>query len=127
MEGSEMTNIPSDEDFARASLAIDARRRGLSEASEIVKKEFQENSKLTGLSLFVDNHGHAFRACLFFESDAEAKRCEDNGTVGQIVKRIKDELKRRGRVESGKDSVIADVVSDEHLRKVGMTHGDWAR
>ena len=113
MEGSKMSNIPSDEDFARAKRLMREESRNLDMVSENVKQHFQRICPLQDVCLFPERGN--FRACVFFRQDSDLEACMRNGVTQQIEDFVYAELDRAGRGKKGKIRIAFEFDSDERV------------
>ena len=114
MERDTMTNIPSDEDFARAERLDKERSRGLKEVKEKVAEHFK---KLCPLHYFflMPQGDNAFWAGVFFKEDKDIQACEDSGVTQEIIDFTYAELERAGRGKREDIKVAFEFDSDENV------------
>ena len=108
-----MSNIPSDEDFARTERLDRERWRNLDEVSKNVKRHFERKCPLHDIFLFPE--GGNFRACVFFSGDTDLELCIHNGITQEIEDFVFAELERAGRGAMGKIAVAFEFDSDERV------------
>ena len=90
-----MTNIPSDDDFARAERLDKERSRGLEEVNESVHERFGTRCPLHYFLLMPQRDD--FRAYVFFREDRDIRICEESGVSQEIIDFVYSELERVGR------------------------------
>jgi hypothetical protein len=113
MEGDKMSNIPSDEDFARADRLSAERFRNLEKVSKNVTQHFKRLCPLHDIWLFPDRDG--FRAYVFFSEDKDIEACKRSGVVQEIEDSFYSELERAGRGSKGAFIVHLDLDSHENV------------
>lgn len=122
MEGDQMTNIPSDEDFARAKRLDRERNRNLDSAGKNIYLYLSKLSNIHSVHIFPERD-LGFRACVFFNEDEDIVACKQNGVIKKLVDFVYEELERSGRGSKGEITVAFEFDSDENVnRKFG---GDY--
>lgn len=115
MEGSRMSNIPSDEDFARAEKRDRERSRNLEEVRAAVLARFKRVCHLYEFFILpqidVD-----FRAYVFFETDRDTEACKRDGTTQEIVDFIYSAIEHAGCGRKGQSKVGFEFDSDENVK-----------
>jgi hypothetical protein len=102
--GEKMTNIPSDEDFARAERLDKERSRNLNLVVENTKRHFMRVYPLHNIYLMPQQAPIDIRAYIFFKRDRDLDACRHNGATVKLEAFIRDELIRtRGTRQEGND------------------------
>ena len=109
-----MTNIPSDEEFARAHELDDEDWRGLNAVSERVEAAFKNRCPLHYFYLMPQREG--FRAYVFFQRNKDVEECASNGTTQAIIDFVYEELERAGRGRRDEIEVAFEFDSDENVK-----------
>jgi hypothetical protein len=109
-----MSNIPSDEDFARAKRKMAERDRNLTQVSANLKRRFMSICPLHNIYVLWQRDVD-FRIYVFFKTDKDIEICKGNGIVGQIEDCAYDELERAGRGKRGAITVAFEYDSDENV------------
>lgn len=117
-----MTNIPSDDEFARASQLMRQRSANLDQVRGSVKKAFMDLCPMHDFYILPQRDVN-FRAYVFFENETDITKCERDGTVQQIEEFVYRELERVGRGGGGEVSVAFEV--DSHERVVSEFEGNY--
>ncbi len=89
-------NIPSESDFARASLALKNRSRGLSEVRERMLNYFKESGAIHEFFI-LDCSENSFRAYVFYPRDGQIKQAELSGLASEIRNAVFANLEAVGR------------------------------
>jgi len=110
------TNIPTEEDFARAKRLDAQRNRHLDRVSENVKQRFVHRCPLHNLYLFLDSEVD-FRTYVFFKTDADISQCKANGMATAIEDAVYEELEWYGRGKRGECVVAFEYDSDENVQR----------
>lgn len=117
-----MTNIPSDEEFERASRLMQQKFNHLDQVVASVKKVFMDVCSMHEFFILpqidVD-----FRAYVFFEKDADITKCERDGTIQKIEEFVYSEIERAGKGRHGEISVAFEY--DSHERVESKFEGDY--
>ena len=79
--------IPSDEDFDRASAAMERMDRFYSEISEDTLTEFTEKAAIHRICIFPDGVADC-RVYIFYESDLDIVKSRENGVEEEIKRYI---------------------------------------
>jgi hypothetical protein len=123
MESGEINNnIPSDEDFARASKHMHERFRNLDIVRSNVIRHFKGICSLHEFEILfqIDED---FRAYVFFEKDLDIEKYKNNGIIQQMINFVYAELEHAGRGNKNEINVVFELDSDENvLRNYG---GDY--
>ena len=86
-------NIPSDEDFARASAKMKERSRGLSDVRERILDRFQPGGELHEFFIW-DCSDRSFHAQVFYPRETDIKQAETSGLDARIKEAVFNELCR---------------------------------
>jgi hypothetical protein len=116
------TNIPTDEEFARADRLDQERSRNLDNVCEAVKQHFMGVCPLHNVYILWQQDVD-FRAYVFFEKDKDIKACKDSGVIRDMIDFVYDELERAGRGKRGAITVGFEFDSDENV--VANYEGDY--
>ena len=108
-----MTNIPSDEDFARANKLDDEEWRGLDAVNARVEKAFKHRCPLHYFYLMPQRQN--FRAYVFFNQDKNIEECKSSGIAQEIIDFVYEELERAGRGKRDEIEVAFEFDSDENV------------
>jgi hypothetical protein len=110
------------EAFKRAAEAV--RRQGeedlrdLDKVEQLFAAEFAPLCPLTYFSLVPDRDG-AFRAYIFFNTDADIERAQREGLIGRMTGFIVRSLEQFGRVTEAADArIVLRLKSDESMRSI---------
>ena len=104
-------DIPSDEDFAKASAALSKRSRGLSQVGDRILEQFQTSGKLHEFFIF-DSSENSFKAYVFYRWKRQVKKAEESGLAIKIKDAIFHELKNVGRGD--RETVQLEIEYDSH-------------
>ena len=104
-------NIPSDEDFARASAKMKERSRGLSDVRERILDRFQPGGELHEFFIWYCSD-RSFRAYVFYPHETDIKQAETSGLEARIKEAVFDELENVGR--GNRQSVEVEFELDSH-------------
>lgn len=117
-----MTNIPSDEEFERASQLMEMRSRGLDEVRESVKRYFAVQCPLNEVFI-LPQRDVDFRSYVFFEKNDDIENGKRNRVVQSIEDFVYQELERVGRGKREKLSVVFEWDFYENV--VANFEGDY--
>lgn len=109
-----INNIPSDEDFARASAVLKKRSRGLSDVREKILRRFQNKGEIHEFFI-LDCSENSFRAYIFYRWDKQIKEAERTGLASQIQDAVFDELNNVGRGDRNSIDVKFEFDSHENI------------
>lgn len=109
-----MTNIPSDEEFARAKRLMAKESRNLDRVSENVKKRFKMQCPLHNIYI-LSQRDVDFRTYVFFKEDKDIEACRRSGVVQDLIDSVYEELERAGRGKRGEITVDFEFDSDENV------------
>lgn len=115
-------NIPSDEDFARASQAMSENNRGLDKVHDRITKRFK-NTCLHEFFMFYSPKIGTFGAFVFFRSNEQIAAAEKSGLSSQIKQAVIEELENVGRGD--KDTLKVDFEFDSHENVEANYEGDY--
>ena len=117
-----MNNIPSDEDFARASRYMKEQSRNIDKVTENVVQHFK---KICPLHYFciMDQIDVDFRAYVFFKEEKDIPACKSSGIVKDIIDFVYTELELAGRGKREDITVDFEFDSDENV--VSNYQGDY--
>jgi len=115
-------NIPSDEDFARASAALRKRSRGLSQVRDRILERFQSSGKLHEFFI-LDSSEKSFRAYVFYRWERQIKKAEESGLAIKIENAVFHELKNVGRGD--RNTIHLEIEFDSHESVEQNYHGDY--
>ena len=123
MEGrEEMTIIPSDEEFARAKKVMADESRHLDRVVRSIKQCFSKRCALYDFYL-LPQLDVTFRACAFFDTNADLESSRVNGIIDEIIEYTYVELERAGRGKRDEITVAFEFDSDENVRE--KYNGDY--
>ncbi len=116
-----MTNIPSDEEFARAEERDREAFRNVDRVCRNVEKQFRNKCPLHRVFILPQIDVN-FRAYVFFKNDSDIDACVKDGTIFKIRDRIRVELERaRGKKEAV--TIAFEFDSDENVTR--LFEGDY--
>ena len=104
-------NIPSEEDFARASSNMKQRSRGLSDVRERILDRFQRSGELHEFFI-LDCSDSSFRAYVFYPQEKDIRQAESSGLEARIRDAVFNELENVGR--GNRQSVEVEFELDSH-------------
>jgi hypothetical protein len=110
-----MNDIPSDEEFARASEYMKEFIDGLEIVRESVLQHFQPITPLYEFYILAQDDVD-FRAYVFFKTEKDLNSCKVNGVVKDITDFVHAELERIGRGKKEVTNVAFEFDSDENVR-----------
>lgn len=124
MEGYKAMNIPSDEDFARASRRMEEQFRNLDLVEKNVIEHFKALCPLHELALlpFGDT---GFQVYIFYEENKDIEACKRSGVTQAILDDLYKELEQAGR--GSRDSITVRVEVDSHENVVAKFQGNYDR
>ena len=108
------SNIPSDEDFKRASRLMKERSSKLDAVRDAVRSKFKLRGSLHDFFI-LDQMDVDFRAYVFFQTNDALVASERNGLRDEIVDYVYSELARVGRGGRGKSRVAFEFDTDENV------------
>lgn len=114
--------IPTEEDFDRASKIMNAKFRGLDEASKVVLNQLKERCPLRRLFILPDGNDN-FRVYVFYKNICDIALCERNGYQETIKKTVYDALEQFVPGRSTDISVVFEFDSEENV--VENYEGDY--
>ena len=115
-------NIPSEEDFARASAAMKKRSRGLSDVRESILKQFKPSGEVHEFFI-LDCSEHSFRAYVFYPKDEDVEDAKKSGLEVRIKEAVFSGLENVGRCE--RTSVTVDFELDSHENVERSLEGNY--
>lgn len=115
-------NIPSDEDFARASAVLKHRSRGLSEVSEKILARFKTGGEIHEFFI-LDGSEHSFGAYVFYPTDADIVKAAESGLESRIKDAVFEELENVGR--GNRNTVEVEFEFDSHENVERNYEGDY--
>jgi hypothetical protein len=116
VEGGEMSNIPSDEDFARAKAIDKERSRNMDAVNESVLHEFIGRTRLHYF-IIIPQIKNEFLALIFYKNESDIEICRNNGITSNIESFVYAELDRHGRGNKSEIRVVFEVDSDEAVNR----------
>lgn len=108
--------IPTEEEFARASAALEKRSRGLSQIRDNILCNYAQKYKIHEFFVF-DSTETSFRAYIFFKEEKDIKNSEAEGLIEEIKNIIYAQLENAGRGKKNKITVVFEVDSHENVRR----------
>jgi hypothetical protein len=115
-------NIPSDEDFAKASAALRKRSRGLSQVRDRILERFQTSGKLHEFFI-LDSSEKSFTAYVFYRWERQIKKAEESGLAIKIKNAIFHELRNAGRGD--RETIQLEIEFDSHESVEQYYDGDY--
>lgn len=109
-------NIPSQEDFKRASAVLKKRSRGLSEVRDRVLNEFNDRDVIHNLFIF-DLAEHSFAVRVFFRWDHQIIELRESEFAEQLKDFTLDQLEIVGRGRRDDIHVAFEFDSYENVEK----------
>jgi hypothetical protein len=118
MGGREMSksNIPSEEEFARAKAAMRNKDRGLSDVRERVLRRFHDRGVHEFFILY-STPTNTFGAYVFYASDREIAKGGESGLSAEIRDAVYEELTAVGRGERDTLDVVFEFDSHENVER----------
>ena len=117
---------PSDEEFerafARASAAMDKKKRGLSEVTEKILNRFEE---LHHFMLFCTDSEYSFCANVFYRWNRQIEEAEKSGLEARIRDAVSEELEKVGRGIKG--SIEVKFFFDSYEKVLREYNGNYLR
>jgi hypothetical protein len=110
-----MNNIPTQEEFERASRIMKEKSRMLDVVRDAVRREFSERCPLHEFFI-LDQRDVDFRAYIFFKTETDLVASEKSGIREKLVDFIFSELERVGRGKRETTRVAFEFDSDENVR-----------
>ena len=111
-----MSNIPSDEEFERASKKMEKEAHGLDQVCRNAKIHFRNKCPLVNIYLLPQGDVN-FRAYIFFEKNKDIETCKNNGITQEITDFIYQNLERVGRGNKCNITVAFEFDSDENVKQ----------
>jgi hypothetical protein len=111
---SSMSNIPSEQDFARAKKLARERFRNLSDVSKSVRDRFKDICPLHNVYVLPQDDVD-FRAYVFFNTDKDTEQSKRSGIIQELTNFLFEELERFGRGKKGEITIAVEVDSDENV------------
>ena len=115
-------NIPSEEEFERASAAMRVRDLGLGEVCARIMERFNAQS-LREAFIFYSEDKNTFFVSLFFCLSKQIKEAEESGLCERIKDALVEELVNVGR--GTRDSIKIDVEWDSDENVQANFEGDY--
>lgn len=109
-------NIPTEEEFARASAALERRSRGLSQIRDNILCNYAQKYKLHEFFI-LDSTETSFGAYVFFKKEKDIKNAEEKCLIEEIKTIIYTQLENSGRGDRDKITVIFEFDSHENVRR----------
>lgn len=116
------SQIPSKDDYARASAYMRSLDRGLSDTRDKVKERFKD-AGLYELFVFYSPSKKVFVAHVFFGVEEEKVLAEESGRIADIRSAILEELVRAGR--GNRESIAIRMNVDTHENVVANFEGNY--
>jgi hypothetical protein len=104
-------NIPSDEEFAKASATLAKRSRGLSQVRDRILARFQGTGELHEFFV-LDCSERSFRAFVFYRWERQIEEAERSGLEARIRNAVFNELENVGRGD--RRAIQVDFEFDSH-------------
>jgi len=114
--------IPSAEDFKRAKAADRARNRGLSEASEIILKQFDKQG-VHECFMFYSPANNSFGAYIFYRWNFQIDAAEKFGLSSRIKEAVYSALEQVDRGD--RNSINLNIEFDSHENVEKNYEGDY--
>jgi hypothetical protein len=111
-----VTNIPNDEDFARADKLDRERSRNLDKVCRIVEGHFKTRCAIHRICILPQRDVN-FRAYIFFKNDIDIDACTTDGTTLAISEFVREQLERAGRGKKNDITVAFEFDSDENVTR----------
>lgn len=106
-----LKNVPSEDEFAKASAAIRNRSRGLSEVRDKVLSLFKHSGELYEFFI-LDSSENTFRAYVFYRWDRQIEESVLSGLADKIKSTVFTSLEQIGR--GSMNSIKVDFEFDSH-------------
>ena len=107
-------NIPTEEEFARASAALERGSRGLSQIKENILCDYSQKYKLREFFIF-DSTETSFRAYIFFEKEKDVSTAKAKGLLDEIKSIVYAELESVERGTRDKLNLAFEFDSHENV------------
>ena len=115
MNNGSKSQIPTDEEFERASRWMEEQHRGLEEARQNVLHRLRGTTPLDDLYLFVEGE-KKFRGIVCLTTHDEVTKCEMNGVARMITDCVREELERGGRGARDEITLAMEFDSDDKYK-----------
>ena len=109
-------NIPTEEEFARASAILKERSRGLSQVRENILTIFGGGNGVHEFFI-LGGVGKHFTVYIFYQWDREIKEKEDLGFSADIIESVFEEMDRVGRGNKSEIKINFEFDSNEVVQK----------
>lgn len=117
-----LSNVPSEEDFARARGAMKARDQGLSEVRARILERFRDEGLHEAFVLYSPAN-QFFVPHLFYQRDNQISTGEESGLTNRIKSAVVEELERVGRGDRA--SIRVEFEFDSHENIEANFEGDY--
>ncbi len=108
-------NIPTDEEFERASHLMAESMRGLDELHSEFMKRFGESSQIRQFFI-LDQEDVDFRVYVFFERNDDVAAARNSGLDCEMTDFVYSELERLGRESRNAIDIAFGFDSDENVQ-----------
>lgn len=108
------SKIPTEEEFARASAALESGSRGLSQIRENILCNYAQKYKLHEFFIF-DSTETSFRAYVFFKKEKDVRNAKSKGLAEEIKSMVYRELKDANRGVRGNIDLFVEFDSHENI------------
>ncbi len=115
-------NIPSDEEFARASAKAQEDNKGLDIVRNLVLNQFQDKGVHEAFILFSPSK-KIFKVYIFYQNSIQIKEAENSGINLCIKRTICNSLKMIGRIDFNINNI--EFVFDSHENVKDNYEGDY--
>lgn len=114
MEGNKVIEIPTDEEFERASSQMKERSRNLDEIRGLFKQHFKNECPLHEFYI-IPQLDVTFRSYVFFEKNSDIEKCKEEGIFQQIEEFVFEKLEIFGRGNRQETTVAFEYDSNENV------------
>src|SRR4051812_27357661 len=111
----DISKIPTDEEFVRASRLMKESFRNLDMVREEVLRHFKGRCQLHNIWI-LPQMDVDFRAYVFFKKDEDVKASKSNGVQEEIIEYVYSGLERAGRGKRNAIKVAFEFDSDENIK-----------
>jgi len=129
MVGGQLMQIPSNEDFERASKKHSLEYRGLESVCNRVKQHFEARCSFHDIFMFVEKDEDSpqdwpdFRAVVVFKHDSDVEHYLNDGLAQQVIDKTYEEIEKAGRGRRPDITIEFEFDSDENIK---ATYGSYS-
>lgn len=116
------SHIPTEEEFARASDALEKRSSGLDQVRDNILRNFPQEFRIHEFFI-LDSSETSFRAYVFFENEKDREKACRTGMTEDIENCVYEELKAAAR--GSKENLDVAFEFDSHENVKNDFEGDY--